>query len=117
MRTVSRGPSSLSDDQLPCNPEHWRVGTLRHLELLCGARTHRLAQEGFEHEQRPERNTVIANTRLMIVDHVAQKSWIEISGAHQYRTENGGLYALSQRSAEPAAEPHGKPHLRAVQNL
>src|SRR5438034_5395247 len=91
--------------------------TSSDLDLLRVARSDRLAQEGFEHEQRPERDAVIARARLMIRDHLAQKPRIEISGLHQHRPEHGLLYPLPQRPAEPAGERHGKSHLWPVQDL
>src|ERR1700687_1881033 len=89
----------------------------RHLELLRRACTHYLAQEGFEHEQRPQRGTMIARTRLMRFDHLAQECGVEVSGVKQYRPEYCLLHPLPQRSAEPARERHRKAHLRPVQDL
>src|SRR5438128_7732505 len=89
-----------------------RLETLSHLELVCRARSHHLAQKGFEHEQRPERYAVIARAGLMLVDHLPQKTGIEVTGVHQYRSEHCIPHSLAQRSAEPAGERHGKAHLR-----
>ena len=54
-------------------------------ELRRGRRIDDLAQEGFEHQQRPQRRTVVAGTRLMGFNKVLQIRALEPAGLCQAR--------------------------------
>ena len=78
---------------------------------------HDIAQERVEHEQRPQRRAVVAQSGLVLVDQVAEVVPVEESGVRQPLAEQRLAHALAQRAAEPPRERHGEAHLGPVQHL
>ena len=78
---------------------------------------HDLAQEGVEHQQRPQRRAVVAASRLVVLDEVLEIPPLEIAGRGEPFAEQRVAHALPQRPAEPARERHRESHLRPIQDL
>src|SRR5205814_4250451 len=85
------------------------LGSLPQRQLLCAIEN--VAQEAVEHQQAPQRPTMIARSRLMIVDELTKVRVVEKSGGGKALPEHRAAHAFAQRTPEPARDRHREAHL------
>src|SRR5205823_13362075 len=82
-----------------------------------GGAVHDVAQEGVEHEKRPQRGAVITPTRLVLIDQFLEVAPIEEPRAREPFAQKRVAQATAERTPEPPRERNREAHFWPVQDL